>query len=71
MIDPHSDTWRVVAAWAEKELRDTRDRLETELPEATTAKLRERIAVLKELIALAVPRPRHTDDPADYGLQES
>jgi hypothetical protein len=58
MIDPHSPTWRDVAAWAAVEANKCRVRLDdpsTDHP--TTMLVRGRLAALRDLLALPAPPP--------------
>jgi hypothetical protein len=58
MIDPHSSTWRDVAAWAAVEVDKCRVRLDdpaTDHP--TTMLMRGRLATLRDLLALTAPPP--------------
>lgn len=56
-IDPQSATWRSIEEWATAQLERNRLRNEGELDPIQTAKVRGRIATLKDLLALAQPAP--------------
>ncbi len=70
-IDPHSQTWIAVDAWARQRLADMGRALESPamLPEHT-AFTRGQIAAIRQLLAIAEPpqvTPQHSGP--DYGLQ--
>lgn len=57
-IDPDSQTWRAVKAWAETSRASLRAQLEsTGTDHTTTESLRYRIAQLNELLGLADDKP--------------
>lgn len=58
MIDPHSPTWRLVKALAEKDIASSQSRLEASGCDiATTENLRGQIKALRNILALAEPQP--------------
>lgn len=62
-IDPHSDTWAEVSAWASSELQRARDTLESETTDmADTPAIRARIKLMKRLLELP-NRVDPTDEP--------
>ena len=69
-MDKNSETWREVAAWAEVELTEARERLENSgLLLAETEYLRGQIRSLRALLALAEPDLRVVEPAEDYGFQ--
>lgn len=63
-IDLLSPTWRAIRERAELRLDELRRKNDAELDEMQTAKLRGRIAELKELLALDRPAPANMMDEA-------
>lgn len=56
-IDPNSQTWRAVKAWAEGRRERSRSALEAQaLPASDTEFERGKIAAVRELLALAEPK---------------
>lgn len=56
-IEPHSETWRTLAAEVEKQLAQAKGQLESPgLDHETTQFERGRIAAMKQILALATPR---------------
>jgi hypothetical protein len=69
VIDPHSETWRDVEAWARKEIESLRDRLELDQAPIMAAEDRGAIHALRELLALTASEPPiNTEPPVDYGV---
>ncbi len=57
-LDPHSDTWKVIRAWAEERLTAARMELESQVLDAGgLAAKQERIRTIKQLLLLAAPKP--------------
>lgn len=57
-IDPHSETWAAVKKFAETEIEFARNRLERQGADPLTTEYeRGRIKTLRDLLALATPRP--------------
>ncbi len=57
-LDPHSDTWKFIRAWAEERLATTRTELESQtLDEKGLAAKQEKIRTLRALLLLAAPKP--------------
>lgn len=52
-IDPYSKTWRAIALHLNTRMRDLRGRLEGDLPEAETIKVRASLRECKLLLELA------------------
>lgn len=65
MIDPNSETWKTVEAWALKHIETARDRLEGGVlpPNGTGSPdgLSGRCGALRELLSLAKPKPGQGD----------
>lgn len=57
VIDTNSDTWRAIRLHVDARLARLRQQNEGDLDPEKTAKLRGRIAELKELLTLAQPAP--------------
>lgn len=67
-IEEHSPTWRAVKAFAEREIADAHEQLETTgLGIAETENVRGRIAALRDLLGLTAP-PRPKSKPETYGI---
>ena len=67
MIDPFSQTWKEIAALANAQLVQATAELEaTGLDLAATEFQRGRIAVLKGILSMAVPKPVIEDIPTTY-----
>ncbi len=71
MIDRLSDTWTHVAKWANNELLNATERIETlGVGQDETENLRGRIAVLRELVAMQKsPEQWVVEKVDDYGFQ--
>jgi hypothetical protein len=68
LIDPHSETWRDVEAWAKAEIEYVRDELEKPVAYPTHDHWRGRAAVLRHLLTFAQrPAEVHVDPAPDYG----
>lgn len=66
-IDFTSPTWHVIQAMATKKLEVLREQNDSpELDATATASKRGRIAVWKELLALAEPKPSPEQQPPGY-----
>jgi len=57
MTDALTPTWPNVKKWAEAQLEEHRNALEAQQPEEDTATIRGRIAQLRGLLDLAIPKP--------------
>ena len=56
-IDFDSQTWKYIERWAEQRMTKFREKNDGDLNAEQTAKVRGRIAELKELLTLAKPAP--------------
>lgn len=68
-IDTHSETWRMLSAWAEGEIDGLHQQLEQSgLSVEATEHARGRIKALRDLLGLGSPPVRLTGlgEPADY-----
>lgn len=72
-IDPHSQTWLAVDAWAQKRLTEVRTALESPaMPPESTAFTRGQIAAIRELLTISrQPEVTPQSGGPDYGLQGS
>lgn len=68
-VDPYSDTWKTIEAWAVKGIEAARDRLEGGMlpPNGPGSNdgMAARCQALRELLNLAKPKPLMQDE-ADY-----
>ena len=69
MIDPFSDTWKTVEAWALKQIESARDRLEGGMSPpsgpGSNDGMSGRCGALRELLSLDKPKPVMQDE-ANY-----